>query len=156
MHQGSAIKQIRMALFTEQQQQQVQDAIAQAELNTSGEIRVHIDKRCKEEPMKMAIAVFEKLGMHKTEQRNAVLFYLAIDDKKLAILGDKGINEAVPTNFWDEIRDLMVSHFKKGEFTDGLSKGIVMAGEQLKSAFPYQSDDTNELSNEITFEDGEA
>lgn len=156
MHQGSAIKQIRMALFTEQQQQQVQDAIAQAELNTSGEIRVHIDKRCKEEPMKMAIAVFEKLGMHKTEQRNAVLFYLAMDDKKLAILGDKGINEAVPTNFWDEIRDLMVSHFKKGEFTEGLSKGIVMAGEQLKSAFPYQSDDTNELSNELTFEDGEA
>lgn len=156
MHQDSAIKQIRMALFTEQQQQQVQDAIAQAELNTSGEIRVHIDKRCKEEPMKMAIAVFEKLGMHKTEQRNAVLFYLAMDDKKLAILGDKGINEAVPTNFWDEIRDLMVSHFKKGEFTEGLSKGIVMAGEQLKSAFPYQSDDTNELSNEITFEDGEA
>jgi uncharacterized membrane protein len=145
-----------MALFTEQQQQQVQDAIAQAELNTSGEIRVHIDKRCKEEPMKMAIAVFEKLGMHKTEQRNAVLFYLAMDDKKLAILGDKGINEAVPTNFWDEIRDLMVSHFKKGEFTEGLSKGIVMAGEQLKLAFPYQSDDTNELSNEITFEDGEA
>lgn len=156
MHQGSAIKQIRMALFTEQQQKQVQDAIAQAELNTSGEIRVHIDKRCKEEPMKMAIAVFEKLGMHKTEQRNAVLFYLAMEDKKLAILGDKGINEAVPTNFWDEIRDLMVSHFKKGEFTEGLSKGIVMAGEQLKTAFPYQSDDTNELSNEITFEDGEA
>jgi uncharacterized membrane protein len=145
-----------MALFTEQQQKQVQDAIAQAELNTSGEIRVHIDKRCKEEPMKKAIAVFEKLGMHKTEQRNAVLFYLALDDKKLAILGDKGINEAVPTNFWDEIRDLMVSHFKKGEFTEGLSKGIVMAGEQLKSAFPYQSDDTNELSNELTFEDGEA
>ena len=144
-----------MALFTEQQQKQVQDAIAQAELNTSGEIRVHIDKRCKEEPMKMAIAVFEKLGMHKTEQRNAVLFYLAMDDKKLAILGDKGINEAVPSNFWDEIRDLMVSHFKKGEFTEGLSKGIVMAGEKLKTAFPYQSDDTNELSNEITFEDGE-
>lgn len=145
-----------MALFTEQQQKQVQEAIAHAELNTSGEIRVHIDKRCKEEPMKMAIAVFEKLGMHKTEQRNAVLFYLAMDDKKLAILGDKGINEAVPSNFWDEIRDLMVSHFKKGEFTKGLSKGIVMAGEQLKTAFPYQSDDTNELSNEITFEDEEA
>lgn len=145
-----------MALFTEQQQKQVQEAIAHAELNTSGEIRVHIDKRCKEEPMKMAIAVFEKLGMHKTEQRNAVLFYLAMDDKKLAILGDKGINEAVPSNFWDEIRDLMVIHFKKGEFTEGLSKGIVMAGEQLKSAFPYQSDDTNELSNELTFEDREA
>ena len=156
MQQGSAIKQIRMALFTEQQQKRVQDAIAQAELNTSGEIRVHIDKRCKEEPMTKAIAVFEKLGMHKTEQRNAVLFYLAMEDKKLAILGDKGINEAVPTNFWDEIRDLMVSHFKKGEFTEGLSKGIVMAGEQLKTAFPYQSDDTNELSNELTFEDGEA
>lgn len=144
-----------MALFTEQQQQQVQDAIAQAELNTSGEIRVHIDKRCKEEPMKKAIAVFQKLKMHETEQRNAVLFYIATDDKKLAILGDKGINEAVSHDFWDSIRDVMLTHFKEGKFTEGLSTGIIMAGKKLKTAFPYQTDDVNELSNEITFEDDE-
>ena len=139
--------------FSETQQKAIQDAIAAAELNTSGEIRVHVDSRCKEEPMKQAILTFEKLGMHKTELRNAVLFYVAMDDKKLAILGDKGINEAVPENFWDNIRTNMVAHFKASNFTEGLVEGILKAGEQLKVAFPYQSDDSNELSNEISFQD---
>ena len=103
--------------------------------------------------MKQAIATFEKLGMHKTELRNAVLFYVAMDDKKLAILGDKGINEAVPENFWDNIKTNMVAHFKASNFTEGLVEGILKAGEQLKVAFPYQSNDSNELSNEISFQD---
>jgi uncharacterized membrane protein len=139
--------------FSETQQKAIQDAIAAAELNTSGEIRVHVDSRCKDEPMKQAVVTFEKLGMHKTELRNAVLFYVAMDDKKLAILGDKGINEAVPENFWDSIKTNMVAHFKASNFTEGLVEGILKAGEQLKAAFPYQSDDSNELSNEISFQD---
>lgn len=139
--------------FTEAQQKAIQEAIATAELNTSGEIRVHVDSRCKTEPMKQAIAVFEKLGMHRTEQRNGVLFYVAMADKKLAILGDKGINEAVPENFWDDIRNDMVSKFRQSAFTEGLVEGILKAGLQLKSAFPYQSDDSNELSNEISFQE---
>ena len=139
--------------FSETQQKAIQNAIAAAELNTSGEIRVHVDSRCKDEPMKQAIATFEKLGMHKTELRNAVLFYVAMDDKKLVILGDKGINEAVPENFWDSIKTNMVAHFKASNFTEGLVEGILKAGEQLKAAFPYQSDDSNELSNEISFQD---
>ena len=139
--------------FSETQQKAIQEAIAAAELNTSGEIRVHVDSRCKDEPMKRAIAKFEKLGMHKTELRIAVLFYVAMDDKKLAILGDKGINEAVPENFWDSIKTNMVAHFKAANFTEGLVEGIIKAGEQLKAAFPYQSDDSNELSNEISFQD---
>jgi uncharacterized membrane protein len=89
--------------------------------------------------------------MDKTELRNGVLFYLAVSDKMFAILGDKGINEKVPAGFWDNIRDSMLGHFKQNEFTEGLSKGIEMAGEKLISHFPYQRNDVNELDNEITF-----
>jgi uncharacterized membrane protein len=88
--------------------------------------------------------------MHKTELRNGVLFYLAVTDKKFAILGDKGINEKVPENFWDNIKELMLDHFKKQQFTEGLCKGIEMAGEKLKTHFPLQSNDKNELTNEIS------
>jgi hypothetical protein len=88
--------------------------------------------------------------MHKTELRNGVLFYLAVTDKKFAILGDKAINEKVPENFWDNIKELMLDYFKKQQFTEGLCKGIEMAGEKLKTHFPLQSNDTNEITNEIS------
>ena len=140
-------------LINESQQKAIQAAIAEAELNTSGEIRVHIDAKCAGNPMEKAIKVFEKLKMHETAQRNGVLFYVAMNDKKLAILGDKGINAVVPENFWDAIRDGMISAFKKGEFSEGLIEGIVTAGQQLKSAFPLLQNDENELSNEVTFGD---
>ena len=140
-------------LINETQQKAIQAAIAEAELNTSGEIRVHIDAKCAGNPMEKAILVFEKLKMHETAQRNGVLFYVAMNDKKLAILGDKGINAVVPENFWDAIRDGMISAFKKGEFSEGLIEGIVTAGQQLKSAFPLLQNDENELSNEVTFGD---
>jgi uncharacterized membrane protein len=140
-------------LINEAQQKAIQAAIAEAELNTSGEIRVHIDAKCAGNPMEKAIQVFEKLKMHETAQRNGVLFYVAMNDKKLAILGDKGINAVVPENFWDAIRDGMISAFKKGEFSEGLIEGIVTAGQQLKSAFPLLQNDENELSNEVTFGD---
>lgn len=140
-------------LINETQQKAIQAAIAEAELNTSGEIRVHIDAKCAGNPMEKAILVFEKLKMHETAQRNGVLFYVAMNDKKLAILGDKGINAVVPENFWDAIRDSMIKAFKKGEFSEGLIEGIVTAGQQLKSAFPLLQNDENELSNEVTFGD---
>jgi uncharacterized membrane protein len=89
--------------------------------------------------------------MHKTALRNGVLFYLAVDDKKFAIVGDKGINDTVPKGFWDEVRDTMLAHFKNQEFTEGLCKGIEMAGVKLKTHFPLQKDDTNELSNDVSF-----
>ncbi len=95
--------------------------------------------------------MFEELDMHKTELRNGVLIYLAMEDKQLAILGDVGINLKVPKGFWDDTRDVMISHFKNGEFAKGLSQGILNAGQQLKEHFPYQKDDTNELSDEISF-----
>lgn len=140
-------------LINEAQQKAIQAAIAEAELNTSGEIRVHLDATCAGNPMEKAIQIFEQLKMHETAQRNGVLFYVAMNDKKLAILGDKGINAVVPENFWDAIRDGMISAFKKSEFSEGLIEGIVTAGQQLKSAFPLLQNDENELSNEVTFGD---
>jgi len=91
--------------------------------------------------------------MQKTELRNGVLFYLAVADRKFAILGDAGINQKVPANFWDEIKNDVIAHFKEGDFVGGLSQGIIKAGEQLKAHFPYQEDDVNELDNEISFDD---
>jgi uncharacterized membrane protein len=137
--------------FTASQQEAIQASIATAELNTSGEIRLHVDGKCPGDPVAKAIKVFEKLKMHETELRNGVLIYVAIKDKKLAIVGDKGINEAVSDDFWDAIKNDLVFRFKEGKYTEGLVEGIHASGEQLKTHFPYQSDDTNELSNEISF-----
>jgi len=137
--------------FTSDQKQQIIGAIKEAELNTSGEIRVHIENRCKKEVLDRAAAVFATLKMHKTKLRNGILFYLAIKDQKFAILGDGGINAVIPDDFWDNIKEMMQDKFKEGEFTIGLSSGIKMTGEQLKAHFPYQSDDINELDDDISF-----
>lgn len=130
---------------------QIEKAIKQAEKNTSGEIRVHIETRCKKNVLDRAADVFAMLKIHKTEQRNGVLFYLAMDDRQFGILGDAGINAVVPPTFWDSIKDEMTIHFKENNFAEGLSAGISMAGEKLKEHFPYQSNDVNELSDDISF-----
>lgn len=137
--------------FTEDQKKTIHNAIMAAELNTSGEIRVHIDEKCTGDVLAQAAIIFSDLKMDKTELRNGVLFYLAISDKMFAILGDKGINEKVPAGFWDNIRDTMLDHFKKDQFTEGLAKGIEMAGKKLIEHFPYHREDLNELENDITF-----
>jgi len=137
--------------FTETEKKQITGAIKAAELNTSGEVRVHVEGRCKGDVLDCAAYWFEQLKMHKTAGRNGVLFYLAVTDRKFAILGDVGINAKVPENFWENIREHMLSCFKEGRFADGLSEGILMAGKKLKEHFPYQNDDVNELSDEISF-----
>ena len=137
--------------FTTEQKKEITEAIKSAELNTSGEIRIHIESRCKIDVLDRASVIFSQLKMHKTELRNGVLFYVAIDDHKFAILGDAGINEKVPDNFWDNETETVITHFKEKKYTEGLCKGIIMAGEQLKKHFPYQSDDVNELSDDISF-----
>jgi uncharacterized membrane protein len=138
-------------LFTEKQQQQIVAAIKEAELNTSGEIKVHIEKKCDEDVLDHAAFMFDELEIQKTELRNGALIYLAVEDRALAILGDTGINLKVPNNFWDATRDVMINHFKEGEFAEGLANGIKLAGEQLKEYYPYESDGVNELSDEISF-----
>jgi uncharacterized membrane protein len=137
--------------FTEENKLQIASAIRVAETNTSGEIRVHIEKNCKEDVLDRAAYWFEQLGMHKTKLRNGVLFYLAVEDHKFAILGDAGINQKVPSDFWEETKELVISKFKEGSYAEGLAAGIIKAGEQLKQHFPFKSDDVNELSNEISF-----
>jgi uncharacterized membrane protein len=126
-------------------------AIEDAEMCSSGEIRVHIEDHCKADPLDRAALIFAKLKMHKTELRNGVLFYIAHKDHKLAILGDAGINSVVPENFWNDIKETMVPLFKEDKYVDGLCQGIKMAGEKLKAFFPYQNNDKNELSNEISY-----
>ncbi|MBN2742275.1 MAG: TPM domain-containing protein [Marinilabiliaceae bacterium] len=126
-------------------------AIREAEKDTSGEIRVHLDKKCPEDVLDRAAYWFEKLKMHKTALRNGVLFYVAVDDHKFAILGDAGINAKVPAGFWDDIKCTLLDHFQKGDLAGGLAVGIRMSGQQLKAHFPYQSDDVNELPDDISF-----
>ncbi len=137
--------------FTTQEKEDITIAIKNAELDTSGEIRVHVENTCKGDVKDQAAYLFEKLEMQKTEQRNGVLFYLAIKNRKFAIIGDVGINQVVPDDFWDDIRDHMLNNFRENNFVDGLVEGITMAGQQLKEHFPYQKDDVNELSDEISF-----
>ena len=137
--------------FTKDEKNAITEAIAEAELNTSGEIRIHIEGKCKSELLDRAAYIFGKLAMHKTEKRNGVLFYLAISDRKFAILGDAGINKVTTDDFWDNIKEKMAGHFSEEKFADGLIEGIKMAGEQLKSHFPYQEDDINELPDDISF-----
>ena len=132
------------------EEQEIVLAIVEAEKNTSGEIRVHIEEHTEKSPLERAQEVFFELKMDETQDRNGVLFYICVSDKKFAILGDKGINEAVESDFWDCTKDTVIANFKEGNFKKGLVEGILRAGERLKKYFPYQSDDTNELSNEIS------
>jgi uncharacterized membrane protein len=137
--------------FSKEEKALIKGAVQEAELNTSGEIRVHIENRCREDVMDRAAWWFSKLEMHKTEKRNGVLFYLAVKDRKFAILGDAGINAVTPEGFWDGISKKMTARFADGKFTDGLREGILMAGKQLKIQFPHQADDVNELPDDISF-----
>ena len=139
------------SFFSKEQQAQILASVREAEKETSGEIRVHIESKLKGDLLDRAAWLFKKLGMHKTAERNGVLFYLAVGDRKFAILGDAGINAKVPAGFWDDVSELMTKNFKEGKFTEGLSEGILMAGEHLKIHFPHRPDDVNELSDEISF-----
>ncbi len=137
-------------IFTSEQKEQIVAAIKQAENVTSGELRVHLEPNCNEEPLERAVEVFHKLEMHKTEHKNGVLIYIAWKDKKFAIVGDSGINAVVPANFWDGTKEVMKGHFKKGEFLEGIKFAIKEAGAHLKQYFPAQDNDKNELSDDIS------
>lgn len=137
--------------FQKEEEEQIIAAIQEAESNTSGEIRVHLEDNCKGEIMKAALRTFRKLKMHKTAARNGVLIFLAPERKEFAILGDEGINTVVPNDFWAEERDLMQSHFKKGAFSAGICAVILQIGEKLKAHFPVQADDVNELPDDISY-----
>ena len=139
--------------FTQEQINTIVKSIEKAEIQTSGEIRFHLESRCKGDALKRAVQVFKNLYMHKTELRNGTLLYLATVDKKFAIVGDKGINEKVPDNFWEDVKENISKEFKEKEFVTGVCTAIEMIGEKLKEFFPYQSDDVNELSDDVSIGD---
>ena len=131
-------------------EQHIIEAIRAAEKATSGEIRVHLEQTTSLAPFERALEVFYDLKMNETQDQNGVLIYLAVADKKFAICGDKGINQVVDEDFWDNTKNIMTQHFKNNNFKQGLIEGILESGEQLKKYFPYQDHDSDELSNEIS------
>ena len=138
--------------FSKEDEARIVTAIQSAERQTSGEIRVHLERKSKGDVLKDALRIFHKLGMHKTEQRNGVLILLVPKAKQFAIIGDEGINNAVPPGFWEEERNIMQQHFRKQAYVEGLTTVIQQIGEKLKTFFPYQDDDVNELSDEISYD----
>ncbi|WP_074407531.1 MULTISPECIES: TPM domain-containing protein [Aquimarina] len=136
--------------LTYDQEQQIVAAIRDAEKTTSGEIRVHLEKHTEIEILERATEVFHWLKMDNTIQRNGVLIYVAVEDRSFAIFGDKGINEVVGDDFWESTKDTILEQFKKGDFTQGLINGVLLAGEQLQKYFPWDHTDINELSDEIS------
>jgi uncharacterized membrane protein len=135
-------------------QQRIVRAIGDAELRTSGELRVHVQKRTGATDIRnLAERTFERLGMTKTAARNGVLLFIASEDRQFTILGDSGINEKVPSGFWDDVIAKLTLRFKAGEFTDGIVEAIEAAGEHLEAYFPRSESDVDELSNEIDISD---
>ena len=136
--------------LTKEDEQAIVEAICVAEKETSGEIRVHIEKTTSKDPYDRALEVFHELNMHETHLKNAVLIYLAIADKKFVICGDQGIHDLVDDTFWQSTKEVMAAQFKNGDFKQGLIDGILKAGHQLSTHFPWEENNTNELSNEIS------
>jgi uncharacterized membrane protein len=144
-----------MAVFTEEEQLLIRRAVESAEMDTSGEIRVCIEKTCSEEVLDRAAKYFYKLDMDKTKLRNGVLIYLATVDRKFAIIGDAGINKVVPETFWDDAKHAMLEQLKLGKLVEGITTGVEMAGHQLQKYFPHLAADKNELPDDIAFMDGD-
>ena len=131
-------------------EEEIVQAILQAEKNTSGEIRVHIESHTQLDHYERAKEVFHLLKMDNTKESNGVLLYVAVNDRKFAICGDKGIDKVVPEDFWETTKEIIQSHFKEGNFKEGILQGVLKAGTELEKHFPWQQGDRNELSNEIS------
>ncbi len=138
------------SFLSHSEEQSIVDAIREAEKNTSGEIRVHIEQNCIGDVYEHAMEVFHYLKMDNTKEQNGVLIYVAVDKKSFVIYGDKGINDVVDKDFWNTTRDTIASQFKNGDFTQGLIEGIKKAGKELSQHFPWIHGDTNELDNTIS------
>jgi uncharacterized membrane protein len=139
--------------LSEEDEKQIVQAIEIAEKNTTGEIRVHLEFKCKKDPLERAKVLFHELGMDQTEARNGVILYIATDDKKVAVFGDEGISKLVDDHFWQDEIDSLISEFKRGNFEQGIEQVVGDIGEKLKIHFPSTGDDPDELGNEISFKD---
>jgi uncharacterized membrane protein YgcG len=137
--------------FSAEEVEDIKLAIKDAELDTSGEIRVHIENTCSGEVLDRAAKVFSLLKMNETELRNGVLIYLAVKNRKFAIIGDSGINAIVEQNYWERIKARMIESFRENKFTEGLTTAISEIGLKLKNHFPFHKNDVNELPDDVSF-----
>ncbi len=144
---GSRMKQEEF--LAQLDQDRIVQAIRGAELQTSGEIRVHVQRKAGAKIRNVAERTFERLGMTKTALRNGVLLFIATEERRFVILGDRGMDEKVPAGFWDEIAANLTVRFKNGEFTEGIVEAIAAAGEHLQQYFPRSDKDVDELPDEI-------
>ena len=140
-----------IGFFSHEEGDSIIEAIRLAEMKTSGEIRVHLEEACKNQTFDDAVSVFHRLGMDNTKDRNGVLFFLVPERKEFSIYGDEGIHNKVPEGYWSEITLHVQGQFRNGEFACGVCEGVAMVGDKLKTLFPYQSDDKNELPDEISY-----
>ncbi len=127
----------------------IAEAIREAELKTSGEIRVFVSRKDIEDPVAAAREHFIQLGMEKTRERNGVLIFVAPHTHKFAIIGDAAVHAKCGDPFWKEVAEAMSGHFRNSEFTEGVLHGVKRAGELLAKHFPRRRDDKNELSNRV-------
>ncbi len=144
------MESVTESFLSEVDEKEIIRAIAEAELNTSGEIRIHIENHSDLDALERAKQVFFELNMDKTAARNGVLFYIGVSDHTFAILGDEGIDKVVEGTFWDATKNIVIENFKQKKYKQGIIEGVLQAGERLKQFFPLKSDDANELSNEIS------
>lgn len=139
----------KFKFFNPAEAEAVRQAVADAESRTSGEIRVYVESFCKEDVLDRAAWRFSQLGMHKTKERTGVLIYLAVDSRKLAVIGDAGINAEVPEGFWNGVKDVIVARLKEGKMSLGLVEGVQKIGELMQDRFPRRTDDRNELPDDV-------
>lgn len=140
--------------FTEEQQQLIKNAVERAEKKTSGEIRICIDSKISGDAFDRAVFWFEKLNMQQTAQRNGVLIFISIEDRKFSVIGDYGIHEKVSQQFWEKLVEEMTAFFKKNDLTGGLIHAVEHCGNALATYFPANKEDKNELGDEMTFGNG--
>jgi uncharacterized membrane protein len=139
--------------FTESETKLIVDAIHAAEQRTSGEVRVYVESRCRYmDPLDRAAEIFFSLEMDNTGNRNAVLLYIAMKDRQLAIFGDEGIHKKVGSEYLANEVNLMIKKFNTENYGEGISQCVKDIGESLYLHFPYDyKTDKNELPDEIVF-----
>lgn len=137
--------------FDKQGEQLIITAIQQTECMTSGEVRVHIQEHCRGTILKDAARVFHALKMDATAERNGVLIYIVPERHEFAVIGDKGINDLVGENYWDDVRDVMQQHFRQQQFAEGVASAINLIGHKLQEHFPFREGGQNELPDDISY-----
>ncbi len=146
-------KQKHKSFFTSEQQSRIVDAVQKAEQQTSGEVRIFVESKCSYvDALDRAKEIFFNLQMDKTALRNAVLFYVAVEDKQTAVFADEGIHQKTGDAYWQNAVEVMLAYFREHQLVEGLIRSVLHIGTALQQHFPYdKSTDKNELPDDIVF-----